>query len=80
MQEYEMIRKSFALDEETNRELEVFARKEHRDFSSALRYLLRIGLLAVQNQELTVEEIKDIMDAKVDYEMGNIEKLDPAKF
>jgi len=74
-----MIRKSFALDEETNKELEIFAKKEQRDFSSALRYLLRIGLLAVQNQELTVQEIKDIIEAKVDYEMGNVEKLDPTQ-
>ena len=41
----------------------MFARKEQRDFSSALRYTLRIGLLAIENPELTIQEIKDIIEA-----------------
>jgi hypothetical protein len=40
-----------------------------------LRYTLRIGLLAIENPELTVQEIKDILEAKVDYEMGNVSEL-----
>ena len=54
-----------------------FAKGEEKDFSSALRYALRIGLLALENPELTVEEIKDIIEAQVDYEMGKVTKLNP---
>jgi metal-responsive CopG/Arc/MetJ family transcriptional regulator len=74
--EMRMIRKTVAMDEDLVRELDIFAKKEHRDFSSALRYTLRIGLLAVENPELTVQEIKDILEALVDYEMGNVSDLD----
>ncbi len=71
-----MVRKTIAIDEELLKDLDVFARKEHRDFSSAMRYTLRIGLLAIENPDLTVQEIKDILEAKVDYEMGNVSELD----
>ena len=74
--EMRMIRKTVAMDEDLVRELDIFAKKEHRDFSSALRYTLRIGLLAVENPELTVQEIKDILEALVDYEMGNVSDFD----
>jgi hypothetical protein len=74
--EMKMIRKTVAMGEDLVRELEIFAKKEHRDFSSALRYALRIGLLAIENPELTVQEIKDILEAMVDYEMGNVSDLD----
>jgi hypothetical protein len=74
-----MIRKTVAMDEGLVRDLDVFARKEHRDFSSALRYALRIALIALDNPELTVQEIKDILEARVDYEMGNISEFDPRK-
>lgn len=70
-----MVRKTVAIDEELIKDLDVFARKEHRDFSSALRYALRIGLLAVENSDLTVQEIKDIIEAKVDYELGNVSEV-----
>lgn len=70
-----MVRKTVAIDEELIKDLDLFARKEHRDFSSAMRYALRIGLLAIENPELTIQEIKDIIEAKVDYEMGNVSKL-----
>lgn len=70
-----MVRKTVAIDEDLIRDLNVFARKEHRDFSSAMRYALRIGLLAIENPELTVQEVKDILEAKVDCEMGNISEL-----
>jgi len=74
-QEVKMVRKTVAIDEELIKDLDVFARKEHRDFSSALRYALRIGLLAVENSDLTVQEIKDIIEAKVDYELGNVSEV-----
>lgn len=71
-----MVRKTIAIDEELINDLNIFARKEHRDFSGALRYALRIGLLAIENPELTVQEIKDILEALVDYEMGNVSEVD----
>jgi len=52
-----MVRKTIAIDEELLKDLDIFARKEHRDFSSAMRYALRIGLLASENPDLTVQEI-----------------------
>jgi hypothetical protein len=75
-----MVRKTVAIDEELVRDLDIFARKEHRDFSSAMRYVLRIGLLAVENPELTVQEIKNILEAKIDYEVGNVSELDLKDF
>jgi len=71
-----MVRKTIAIDEELLKDLDIFARKEHRDFSSAMRYALRIGLLAIENPDLTVQEIKDVLEAQVDYEMGNVSELD----
>ena len=71
-----MVRKTIAMDEDLVKDLSMFARKEHRDFSGALRYALRIGLLALENPDLTVKEIKDIMEAIVDYEMGSVAELD----
>ncbi len=71
-----MVRKTVAIEEELLRDIDIFAQKEQRDFSSALRYALRIGLLAVENPELTVQEIKDIIDAMVDHRMGNVSELE----
>lgn len=70
-----MVRKTVAIDEDLIKDLDIFARKEQRDFSSALRYALRIGLLAIENPELTVQEIKDTISAMVDYEMGDVSEL-----
>ena len=70
-----MIRKTIAINDDLLKDLNIFAKREHRDFSSALRYTLRIGLLAIENPELTVQEIKDILEAKVDYELGNVSEL-----
>jgi metal-responsive CopG/Arc/MetJ family transcriptional regulator len=75
MWRYEMVRKTVAIDEDLIKDLDIFARKEQRDFSSALRYALRIGLLAIENPELTVQEIKDTIAAMVDYEMGDVSEL-----
>jgi metal-responsive CopG/Arc/MetJ family transcriptional regulator len=77
MQEYEMVRKTVAMDEELVNELDHFAKRERRDFSGALRYALRIGLLSLENPELTVEEIKDIIEARVDEEMGKVAAFNP---
>lgn len=72
-----MIRKTVEIDKKTIDELVRYAKKEARDFSSALRYALKIGLLALDNPELTAEEIKDIIEAQVDYETGRISELKP---
>ncbi len=70
-----MVRKTVAFDEELVRDLNILARKQQRDFSGAARYALRIGLLAIENSELTVDEIKNILEAKVDYEVGSVSAL-----
>ena len=70
-----MVRKTVAIDEEMIKDLNLFARREDRDFSSALRYALRIGLLALENPDLTVGEIKDIIAARIDYETGSVSEL-----
>ncbi len=75
-----MVRKTVAFDEELVRDLNVLARKQQRDFSGATRYALRIGLLAIENPELTVEEIKNILEAKVDFEMENVSALNLKDF
>jgi len=72
-----MVRKTVAMDEDLVNELDHFAKSQDRDFSSALRYALRIGLLALENPELTIEEIKDIIEARVDYQMGRVTELNP---
>ena len=70
-----MIRKSIIMDKHLYYELDRFAKKEQRDFSNALRYTAKIGLIALDNPELTVEEIKDILEAQVDYEAGKFSEL-----
>jgi hypothetical protein len=77
MLEYDMVRKTVVMDDKLAKDIDLFARKEARDFSGALRYAARIGLLAVENPELTIEEIKDILDAKAEYEDGRTSELDP---
>jgi hypothetical protein len=77
MMEYEMVRKTVVMDDKLARDIDLFARKEARDFSGALRYAARIGLLAVENPDLTIQEIKDILEAKAEYEDGRISELDP---
>ena len=72
-----MIRKTVAFDEKTVDELNHFARREKRGFSSALRYALKIGLLGLDNPELTVAEIKDVIEAQVDNKTGRISELNP---
>lgn len=80
MRRVNMVRKTIMIDEKLVNDLNLFARKEQRDFSSAMRYALRIGLLAIENPELTVQEIKDILEAMVDYEMGNVSELNLKDF
>ena len=70
-----MVRKTVALEKELLDELNLFAKKDQRDFSSALRYALKIGLAAIENPELTIEEIKDIFEAAVDLQAGRVSEL-----
>lgn len=77
MLEYDMVRKTVVMDEKLAKDIDLFARKEARDFSGALRYAARIGLLAVENPDLTVQEIKDILEAKAEFEAGRTTELDP---
>ena len=72
-----MVRKTVVMDEKLATDIDLFAKKEARDFSGALRYTARIGLLAVENPDLTVQEIKDILEAKAEYEAGRVNELDP---
>jgi hypothetical protein len=72
---YDMIRKSVIMDKHLYYDLDRFAKREQRDFSNALRYAAKIGLIALDNPELTVDEIKDILEAQVDYEAGKISEL-----
>ena len=71
-----MIRKSLLLDEELVRQIALLSQIDDRDFSSSLRHALRIGLLALQNPELTAAEIKDILEARAEVAAGMVEELD----
>jgi hypothetical protein len=70
-----MIRKTVILEEDMVQQVNLLAKKEDRDFSSSLRHALRVGLLALQNPELTAEEIKDILEAKAEIEAGLLTEL-----
>jgi len=72
-----MVRKSIVMDKHLLYQVDRFARKEQRDFSNAVRYATRIGLIALDNPELTVAEIKDILEAQVDLESKNVSELNP---
>ena len=52
-----MIRKTIGFDEKTVDELDHYAKREERDFTSAPRYALKIGLLALNNPELIMKPI-----------------------
>jgi len=71
-----MVRKSVVMEDRFAYEVERFARKEDRDFSNAMRYAARIGLIALENPELTVNEIKDILESQDDLETGRVSELD----
>jgi len=71
-----MQRKTILLSDDLVKRVVLISKKEDRDFSSSLRYALRIGLLAIENPELTAEEIKDIIQAKVEVDAGMVEELD----
>ncbi len=71
-----MVRKTILLNDDLAKQIALLSRKEDRDFSSSLRHALRIGLLALQNPELTAAEIKDILEARAELEAGRIEELD----
>jgi len=63
-------------DEKLVKDLAILGKKEDRDFSNSLRRALRIGIVALQNPELTAEEIIDILEAKAELEAGAVEELD----
>ena len=71
-----MQRKTILLSEDLVKRVVLMSKKEDRDFSGSLRYALRIGLLAIENPELTAEEIKDILEAKAEVDTGMVEELD----
>jgi hypothetical protein len=71
-----MVRKTVMFEVDLANDIDLFARKEDRDFSGALRYAARIGLLAIENPEFTVQEIKDILEAKAEFEKGKMTELD----
>lgn len=71
-----MLRKTIMLSDDLVKKVVLMSKKEDRDFSSSLRYALRIGLLAIENPELTAEEIKDIIEAKAEFDSGMVEELD----
>jgi len=70
-----MVRKSVIMEDRFACEIRRFAAREDRDFSNAMRYAARIGLIALENPELTVIEIKDILDAQADFETGRVSEL-----
>jgi predicted transcriptional regulator len=70
-----MVRKTVLIDDDIVQQLNLLAKKEDRDFSSSVRYALRIGLIAIQNPELTAEEIEDILEAKAEIETGMVKEL-----
>ena len=71
-----MLRKTIMLSEDLVKQVTLVSKKEDRDFSSSLRHALRIGLLAMENPELTAEEIKDILEARAELDAGIAEELD----
>ena len=71
-----MQRKTILLSDDLVKSVVLISKKEDRDFSSSLRYALRIGLLAIENPELTAEEIKDILEARAEIDAGMVEELD----
>ncbi len=71
-----MQRKTILLSEDLVKRVVLMSKKEDRDFSGSLRYALRIGLLAIENPELTAEEIKNILEAKAEIDAGMVEELD----
>ena len=75
-----MLRKTVLLSEDIVKRVTLLAKKEDRDFSSSLRYALRVGILAIENPELTAEEIKDIIEAKAELDAGMAEELDLENF
>ncbi|MHB8067985.1 MAG: TA system antitoxin ParD family protein [Desulfobaccales bacterium] len=70
-----MVRKTILLNDDLAAQIALLSRKEDRGFSNSLRHALRIGLLALQNPELTAAEIKDILEAKAESKAGRVEKL-----
>jgi hypothetical protein len=75
IEEERMIRKTVLLSDELVKQVSILSKKEDLDFSGSLRHALKIGLLALQNPELTADEIKDILEAKAELEAGMIQEF-----
>lgn len=71
-----MIRKTVVINESIIDNINSLAKRESRDFSGALRYALRIGLLSIENPDLTMNEIRDIIEAAVDNDEGRVYDFD----
>jgi hypothetical protein len=76
MKESDMVRKTVMMDADLANNIDLFARKDSRDFSGALRYAARIGLLAIENPDLTIQEIKDVLEARAEFEKGKATEFD----
>ncbi len=77
--EYDLIRKTIIMEDTLKRDIERYALLEDRDFSGAMRYAAKIGLIALENPDLTIREIKDILEAKIDLEEGRTTDLKTGK-
>lgn len=73
-----MVRKTIVMDKHLLYEVNRFAEKDQRDFSNTVRYATRIGLIALENPDLTIGEIKDILEARLDAKSKRVSTLDPA--
>ena len=71
-----MVRKTILLNDDLAQQIALLSQIEGGNFSSSLRHALRIGLLVLQNPELTAGEIKDVLEAKGELEASRIEELD----
>ncbi len=70
-----MVRKTVLIGSDMIQQISVLSKKEDRDFSSGLRRALKIGLLALQNPELTAEEIEDILEVKAELDAGQAKEI-----
>jgi len=77
--EYDLIRKTIIMEDTLKRDIERYALLKDRDFSGAMRYAAKIGLIALENPDLTIREIKDILEAKIDLEEGRTTDLKTGK-
>ena len=58
------------LPQDVRKKLELRAKLEHRSLSNQIETSLRFALAAEENPDLPLEFIKDILEAKLEKEMG----------